>query len=339
LSLSLLEEADVVRPGVVLGSELARRIGAGMGDEIRLVSPLFSVPGAASGRRTGRTIADSFEVRGILSLGFYEYDSKLALVEWGAARRFLHQGDVARWVEVRLDDIFESERGRRDVGRALARFSLLDLRDNFPQLAEKFRAAVAERPIPAGAADVVSNIQRVVADVKFSNLHGELELGLNDDYRVITWEEMNKPLFTSMKRQRIVLTLFFLIIIVVAAFNIVSSQVMIVREKSGDIAILKAMGATHGQIARIFLFQGMVVGVLGTTVGLALALLVCILLQHVGFPLDPKVYFVAQLPVKMRLWDVALATVLSLAAIWVAVSVAARRAAARSPVEGLRELD
>jgi len=303
------------------------------------VSPLFSIPGISTGRREGRTIADTFVVRGTLALGFYEYDSKLAVVDFNAARRFLHQGDLARWVEVRVDDLFASETLRVDIGRYLSRFSLLDVQERFPALVEKYARSVASLEEPRGPGVLFANVSGVLSDVKFANLSGEMAFGLKQDHRVITWEEMNRPLFSSMKRQRIVLTLFFLIIIVVAAFNVVSSQMMIVREKSSDIAILKAMGATSRQIGRVFLLQGLGMGLLGTLAGLGLAAGLCVLLDQVGFPLDPMVYFVSKLPIKLRLADALLACAMSLVAIYVAVSVAARRAAERDPVEGLRELE
>lgn len=337
-SVSPHEIAQTTRPGVLLGQELAARIEAEIGDEVRLVSPLFAVPGMGHSRRSERTIADSFEVVGLLSLGFYEYDSKLAIIDFGAAQRFLHQGDTARWVEVRVDDLFASEARGTQLGRYLADFTLLDIQDQFPSLEAKFSTA-AELAPPGGPVDWFRNAESVLRSVKFSNLSGEMALGYRDDYRIITWQEMNKPLFTSMKRQRIVLSLFFLIIIVVAAFNIVSSQIMIVREKQGDIAILKAMGASARQIQQIFLLQGMRVGILGTGLGLLLAFAICGLLLFVGFPLDPQVYFVSKLPVHLRATDILMASGLSLVAIYVAVLVAARTAAAKSPVEGLRELE
>jgi len=329
---------QTTRPGVLLGKELAKRIEAEIGDEVRLVSPLYAVPGMGHSRRSERPIADSFEVVGLLSLGFYEYDSKLAIIDFGAAQRFLHQGDTARWVEVRVDDLFESDARGTQLGRYLADFSLLDIQERFPVLEAKYAAAMA-LPAPAGPWQWLGNTESVLRSVKFSNLSGEMALGYRDNYRIITWQEMNKPLFTSMKRQRIVLSLFFLIIIVVAAFNIVSSQIMIVREKQGDIAIMKAMGASARQIQRIFLLQGMRVGLLGTGLGLVLAFVICGLLLFVGFPLDPQVYFVSKLPVHLRATDILLASGLSLVAIYVAVLVAARTAAGKSPVDGLRELE
>jgi len=338
-SVASMEEAEVVRPTVLLGEELARTVEARVGDEIRLVSPLFSVPGVSSGRRKGRTIADTFVVKGIIRLGFFEYDSKLALVDYSVPTRFQHQGNVARWVEVRVDDLFRSGERGVDMGRVLSDFSLLDIAQSYPVLDERYSTVASGMAGSGGASDPFENINTLLSAVKFSNLHGEMSLGFRDEHRIITWEEMNKPLFSSMKRQRIVLSLFFMIIIVVAAFNIVSSQIMIIKEKSPDIAILKAMGANRRQIRRIFLFQGMSVGLVGTAAGVLLAVLVCVLLDKVGFPLDPLVYFVSELPVNLQWPDVATAAVMSLAFIFVAVSVAARRAAERSPVEGLRELE
>jgi len=335
----VLEETNVEKPTVILGKELADKIEARPGDEIRLVSPLFSVPGVASARKRGRTIADTFVVKGIISLGFYEYDSKLTVIDFNAARRFLHQGDVARWVEVRVDDLFESESRGIEVGRFLSDFSLLDVQEFFPVLVDKYSTAARGLDQSSDPAQFLANTNQMLGIVKFSDVRGELSFGFEDQYRIISWEEMNKPLFTSMKRQRLVLSLFFLIIIVVAAFNIVSSQMMIVKEKTSDIAILKAMGTTNGQVKRIFLLQGMTVGLIGTGVGLLVAVALCLFLDKIGFPLDPKVYFVSKLPVNLRLGDVGVATALSLVSIYVAVSVAARRAADKSPVEGLRELE
>jgi ABC-type lipoprotein release transport system permease subunit len=300
---------------------------------------LYSVPGLNSGRRKGRTIADTFIVAGIVELGFYEYDAKLAVIGFRAARRFLHQGNIARWVEIRIDDLFASQHRRIELGRYLAGFSLLDIQHHIPELVDKYESATAIQPVASNAGTAIGNVNEVLGTVKFSNISGEMAMGYRDEYRLITWEEMNRPLFTSMKRQRIVLSLFFLIIIVVAAFNIVSSQVMIVREKASDIAILRAMGASSRQVQRIFQIQGMAVGLVGTAVGLGLALGVCALLKFVGFPLDPKVYFVSYLPIHLQISDVILSSTISLVAIYLAVTFAARRAASKAPVEGLRDLD
>ena len=94
---------------------------------------------------------------------------------------------------------------------------------------------------------------------------------------------MNANLFGALKLQKVVLTVFFLIIIAVAAFNVVGSQIMLIHDKRTSIAILKAMGASESGIMRIFLIQGEVVSALGTMVGLALGLGICSLIILVGY--------------------------------------------------------
>lgn len=331
--------AEVTTPGVILGEELARRIEAAPGDEIRLVSPLSTLSGLSSQSGKGRTIADTFRVVGLVHLGFYEYDAKLAIVGFDAARRFLHQGDVARWVEIRIDDLFQSGSSRIDVGRRLRNFTLLDLQDNLPGLKRKFIRAADSLKQEAFSTDALESIKATVDEVRFSDVDGSFGLGVSDEQRIITWEEMNEPLFTSMKRQKIVLSLFFLIVIMVAAFNVVSSQVMVVREKGPEISMLKAMGAERGQIRRAFLWQGMVVGGFGVACGMVLAAAVCLFLKYVGFPLDPQVYFVARLPVSLVWTDYLWSSSLALGLVYLSISIAARRASNLTPVEGLRNLE
>lgn len=326
-------------PGVLLGDELAKRIEAAVGDEIRLISPLSTLSGLSSEPKKGRTIADSFRVVGLLHLGFYEYDSKLAVIGFDAARRFLHQGDTARWIEVRLHDLFASADSRIEVGRRLRDFSLLDLQEHLPGIQRKLQRAASQRSTGASALAQLDNVKTVLNDVRFSDVDGSFGLGVRDEHRIITWEEMNEPLFTSMKRQKIVLSLFFLIVIMVAAFNVVSSQVMVVREKTPEICMLKAMGARRRQIHTAFLWQGLLVGGAGVALGIGLAAAAGLLLQHVGFPLDPQVYFVSSLPVSLQWSDFAWASGLALLLVYVSVSVAARRASSLMPVEGLRNLE
>lgn len=326
-------------PGVFLGVQLAKRLDVAPGDEVTLVSPFYSLGATGSNGRHSLSIADSFVFQGTLKLGFHEYDNKLAIISFDTARQFLHQGPTARWLEIRVDDLFLAEERRLDVLRQLSGVSVLNLAAFLPLHRERLEIVTSMQPVPQSPLDVLSNAADFIERTRYTNPLGELGWGIRDSYRVIGWEEMNRPLFSSMKTQRLVLSLFFLIIILVAAFNVVSSQVMIVNEKSGDIAILKAMGATDDQIRRIFLLQGLRLGITGLLTGLILAGFLVAFLHLVGFPLDPEVYFVSFVPVHVNVLDVVLACIISMLAIYLSVSVAARRAAGRSPVDGLRELE
>jgi lipoprotein-releasing system permease protein len=135
------------------------------------------------------------------------------------------------------------------------------------------------------------------------------------------------------------MSLFPFIIVLVAALNVVGTQAVVVHERSREIAILRAMGASRRSVASIFLVQGLVVGVVGTLVGLGVGGLTCLLLDAVGYPLDPQVYLISRLPVLVEASSFVLsggaAIILAFAAAW----LSAQRAASRAPVEALRRLD
>lgn len=124
-------------------------------------------------------------------------------------------------------------------------------------------------------------------------------------YRCIDWKSQNKSLFDWMRLERYVIFLVISLIILVAGFNIVSSLVMMIIEKRREIGILMGMGATSGGIMRIFMFNGVVIGVLGSTLGVALGVLVCWLQLRFRFiPLPGDIYFIDKLPVLIQWSDI-----------------------------------
>jgi lipoprotein-releasing system permease protein len=126
----------------------------------------------------------------------------------------------------------------------------------------------------------------------------EAELG-GGPYHTLDWMALNHNLFTALEIQKITLSLVIAVIIFVAAFNVVATLIMVVLEKKREIAILKAMGAKDGAILAIFVLQGTVVGLVGTAIGLVIGSLLCGYLLHFEFPLDPKVYLIDHLPVRV----------------------------------------
>ena len=328
-------------PGIVLGAKLAQRLDATPGDVVTLVSPLRGIDNKMLGPFGMAPTSARYRVVGIFDSGFHEYDVRLTLVEFHAAQRFLNRGDVAQWLDVRFDDVLQVKRRARDVKGAVDPYSLPDFLDATAELERRLDRVASgdvtgypmERP-----ADVYGYLRNATGAMQLMSRQA-LDFGLVDRYRLIDWEEMNHNLFSALKLQKVVLSIFFLIIIVVAAFNVVGSQIMIVHEKTANIAILKSMGAPSKAVRKIFLLQGLIVSTVGTLTGLALGLVVCLLIQKVGYPLDPEVYLIRQLPVVIDLGEFALVAAGGLAFTFGAIQYSARRAAQKTPVEGLRKVE
>ncbi|MBT8365981.1 MAG: lipoprotein-releasing ABC transporter permease subunit [Deltaproteobacteria bacterium] len=152
------------------------------------------------------------------------------------------------------------------------------------------------------------------------------------------WMQMNRNLFKALKLERRVMFIILTLIILVAAFNIASSLIMMVMGKTRDIAILKAMGATERSVRKIFVFNGMVIGTIGTFIGLVLGLIICTALKHYNIhELTGDIYyFTTTLPVKLELVDVLSIIVAALLICFFATLYPARQASKLNPVEAIR---
>ncbi len=156
-------------------------------------------------------------------------------------------------------------------------------------------------------------------------------------YHTMDWHEQNNALFRALKLEKLGMGLILLLIIMVAAFNIVSTLTMVVRDKTREIGILKAMGLPSASVRRIFLVQGLVIGVVGTLAGLAIGVTAGVALdQYHLIKLDPQIYFIDHLPVRMQLLDVALIAVLGVVVAAVATLYPAAQASMLYPIEAIR---
>lgn len=156
-------------------------------------------------------------------------------------------------------------------------------------------------------------------------------------YWTTDWMQMNRNFFSALKLEKKAMFIILTLIILVAAFNIASSLIMMVLSKTKDIAILKAMGATDRSIRRIFVFKGLVIGLVGTMLGVALGILGCFVLKNYQFiELPGDVYYFTTLPVQLRYPDVLVIVVAAVGICFFSTLYPAYKASRLDPVEALR---
>ncbi len=260
-------------PGIILGKELARNLGVGVGDAVYLISSrgMISPMGYLPAMKR-------FQVAGLFESGMYEYDGSLAYIHLSDAQKILHMEDSITGIEVRVNDIYYARK-----------------------IADKIVAAIG---FPYWAKD---------------------------------WMQMNYNLFSALKLEKTVMFIILALIVLVAAFNIASTLIMMVMGKTRDIAILKAMGAMNGSIRKIFIFKGMIIGSVGTTLGVCLGFIMCKLLEKYKFiPLPGDVYYISTLPVRLETLDVFIIAAAAMVICFVATLYPARQASKLNPVEAIR---
>jgi len=266
---------------IILGSALAEALGARVGDRVILV--------VAEGNVTPVGIMPrmrAFRVDGILSVGMYEYDRRVALVAMSDAAKLLQMGGDVTGLRLNLVDMYAAPRIVRSAATALG-----------------------------------------------------------GGFYVDDWTEQHINFFRSIEITKRILFVILSLVVAVAAFNIVSTMVMVVKDKRRDIAILRTLGASPRSILSIFIVQGSLIGILGIAVGVFLGVLLSINLQWlvhglervVGFKfLDARVYFMSDLPAHVHLGDVLQICGIAFVLACMSTLYPAWRAARLLPAESLR---
>jgi lipoprotein-releasing system permease protein len=266
--------------GIVLGSEVARALGVGLGDTVVAITPQGTVTPAGTLPRV-----KSFKVVGIFEIGMYEFDSGLALIDLDDAQK-LYRVDGVSGVRLKLTDMFLA---------------------------------------PAVARSLLST--------------------LPTDAEVRDWTMSHANFFRAVQMEKRVMFIILTLIVAVAAFNIVSAQIMLVTDKQADIAILRTLGATPASIMTIFVIQGALIGFIGTLIGVVggvvLALnvgtVVPAIERFLGVTfLDKSVYYISELPSQLQRGDVVTIAAIALILALIATIYPSFKAARVNPAEALR---
>lgn len=227
-------------------------------------------------------------------------------------------GMMPRWKRFVVEGIFQSGMYEYDTG-----FAYISLSE-----AQRFFRTADEVTLIAIKTGDIHRTQPVVSDIKQK---------LGGMYSVRDWKEMHRNLYYALELEKTAMFVILILIIIVAAFSIVATLIMMVHDKNREIAILKSMGATSGSIMKIFMLQGIVIGVFGTAIGLAAGYFLAFLQNHFQIvSLAKDVYYIASLTVKTSVADTFWVVFCAILISFLATLYPSRQAASLDPAEALR---
>lgn len=242
-------------------------------------------------------------------------------------------GSVPRYKDYKIIGIYESGNNTYDVGVV---FLSLEAAQAF------YRYPEAENNLPAA----VSHLEVFLKNREdLDKITPSLIQATEGNVRFVDWRQTNKPFFEAVMTERNVMFIILTLIILIAAFNIISSMIILVKDKTKDIGILRTMGASRRSILKIFFLTGASIGFFGTCAGVVLGLLFCLNIEHIRHFMESltgqhlfnaEIYFLSKLPAIVEWEEVFVTVVTALSITFIFTLVPAWRAARLDPVEALR---
>jgi lipoprotein-releasing system permease protein len=271
-SLNALTPVAGTMSGIVLGKDLAQKLGVTLDDSVEVFTPEETLtPWGVSPR------SRTFKVVGVFSLGLFEFDSSYGYVHLSVAEKLMDR-NRPDFIEVKVDDLFAAQ----EVARAIP-------------------------------------------------------LRLGSDYEAQDWADMNKSLFSALWLEKMAMSITIGLIVMVAALNIIASLVLLVMEKTRDIAILKTMGSSAASIRRIFMLQGLVIGSAGTGIGAVGGYaLIYVLDRYQLIRVNIDVYQISHVPFRLMPLDFVVVVVSAILVCFVATIYPSRQASKLDPAQALR---
>jgi lipoprotein-releasing system permease protein len=266
---------DDAYDGIFLGQDLAKQLGVGVGDIIRVLTPHGTLNPLTGLQPRSRAL----RVAGLFRLGLYELDASYGFVKLEVAERLMNRTQP-EFIQLTVDDI-------------------------------------------NAAPDVAAAIPKI----------------LGDRYVTQDWTTMNRSLFEALWLEKMAVSITIGLIVMVAALNIIASLVLLVMEKTPDIAILKTMGATSRSVMYIFMLQGLIIGTIGTAVGATAGVAISWVMnryQLLRVPGMGEVYQISYVPFTLLPLDLLTVIVMAVLICFLATIYPSRQAAKLKPVEALR---
>ena len=243
-------------------------------------------------------------------------------------------GSVPRYKDYRVIGVFESGNNMYDAGVVFLPLEAAQAFYRYPQNIED------------GGVGAVSNLEIFLKNRDdLDALLPHLIDATGGNFRIVDWRQSNKPFFEAIMTERNVMFIILTLIILIAAFIFISSMIILVKDKTKDIGILRTMGATRGSILRIFFLTGSSIGFFGTCAGVFLGLIFCLNIEHIRHLMESltgrhlfnaEIYFLSKLPAIVQPGEVLVTVATSLSITFIFTLIPAWRAARLDPVEALR---